>query len=129
MNTNALAKQYHKLTAEERFRLILAASDRGDEGERERLAQAGGHLTVSIQDHAPYAHAFQDIGKLTYLDLLETAARYFDAFDTHRNEARDEAATDLDDEAGEYDAEEDANVPVAEGLEDDVDEVSDEDLA
>lgn len=34
MNANAVAKHYAILTAEERFRLILAASGRGDAAER-----------------------------------------------------------------------------------------------
>lgn len=75
MNVNALARNYGRLTAEERFRLILAAGGRGDEAERDRLAQAGGRLTLSVPDHAPYGHAFEELVLLTYIELLEEAAR------------------------------------------------------
>jgi hypothetical protein len=38
MNANGLAKQYSQLTGEERFKLIIAAEERGDEVEADRLA-------------------------------------------------------------------------------------------
>jgi hypothetical protein len=88
MNANAVAKHYDKLTPEERFRLILAAGARGDEGEQARLAAAGKRITLSMPDHAPYAHAFDELARTTFLDLLEVAAFYLDTF--HRlGEARD----------------------------------------
>src|SRR5262245_39764486 len=37
MNVNSVVNRYKNLTPEERFRLILAASGRGDESERDRL--------------------------------------------------------------------------------------------
>ena len=37
MNTNGLARLYDRLTPRERLPLIMAASARGDEMERERL--------------------------------------------------------------------------------------------
>jgi hypothetical protein len=74
-----LAKHYNSLTPEERFRLILAASGRGDEAERDRLGRSGGRIALSISDHAPYALAFEEMSRSTYLELLEDAARYFDA--------------------------------------------------
>jgi hypothetical protein len=81
MKVPPLAKNYSCLTPEERFRLILAASGRGDEAERDRLVRAGGRVTLSVQDHAPYAHAFDKLDMMVFLDLLEEAARYHDAFD------------------------------------------------
>jgi hypothetical protein len=88
MNANAVAKHYDKLTPEERFRLILAAGARGDKGEQTRLAAAGGRITLSMQDHAPYGHAFEELALTIFLDLLEVAAFYLDPF--HRlGEARD----------------------------------------
>jgi hypothetical protein len=76
MNTNGLAKHYDKLTPEERFRLIMAASSRGDETETDRLANAGQRIHFSRMDHAPFAHAFHDLMFLTYIELLEDAAFY-----------------------------------------------------
>src|SRR3954454_11305960 len=74
MNANSLAKNYDRLTAEERFRLILAASERGDEAERERLANAGQRIRLSMPDHVPYAEAFEDLALLTFIELAEDAA-------------------------------------------------------
>jgi hypothetical protein len=81
MKAPPLAKNYSCLTPEERFRLILAASGRGDKAERDRLVRAGGHITQSMQDYAPYAHALNRLDMMMFLVLLEEAARYHDAFD------------------------------------------------
>ncbi len=80
MNMKALAKQYGNLTPEECFRLMLAASGRGDEAERERLTRAGGRISLSMQDHAPYARALDEVGDMLYLDLLEEVAKYEEAW-------------------------------------------------
>jgi hypothetical protein len=79
MNTNAVARHYGSLTPEERFRLVVAAGARGDEAEQARLANAGGRVTLSLQDHAPYALAFGELSLISFIDLLETAADYLDA--------------------------------------------------
>jgi hypothetical protein len=92
MNMNNLVKHYDQLTPEERFRLILAAGGRGDEAERDRLTKAGKHVTLTMQDHAPYAHAFDELALLTYIELQEEAARYAEAF------VREGDASDLSDE-------------------------------
>jgi hypothetical protein len=80
MNANGVVKNYDLLTGEERFLLIFAASGRGDEVERDRLARAAPRITLSLQDHAPYAHAFLDLAFFTFIELVEEAARYFDTF-------------------------------------------------
>jgi hypothetical protein len=76
MNANGVSKQYGKLTADERFRLILAASARGDEAEGDRLRSAGQRITLSMPDHSPYRHAFDVIALLMFIELLEEAAGY-----------------------------------------------------
>jgi hypothetical protein len=76
MKAFSLAKNYKCLTPEERFRLILAASGRGDEAEHNRLTSAGGRITLSMQDHVPFAQAFGDLAMLIFIDLVEEAARY-----------------------------------------------------
>jgi hypothetical protein len=96
MNANAVAKHYGSLSPEERFRLILAASARGDEAERERLVNAGGRITLSMRDHSPYAHSFSELNLLVFVELLEQAAGYFEAFFR-----ADEAADIFGGEAGE----------------------------
>jgi hypothetical protein len=84
MNGNALAKYYSALTAEERFRLILGAGARGDKAEQGRLTAAGRCLTLTMQDHAPFAQAYYELALLTYIDLLESAAKYREAL--HRTD-------------------------------------------
>jgi hypothetical protein len=79
MNARTLAKHYGGLTPEERFRLILAAGARGDHAEQDRLANAGSRITLSMRDHAPYAAAFDELALLVFIELLEEAARYWEA--------------------------------------------------
>ncbi len=81
MNANAVARNYSRLTPEERFRLVLAASGRGDEAERDRLAHAGARMALSLPDHSPYALAFQDLAEFTFIELLEAAACQRDTLD------------------------------------------------
>src|SRR5579872_86977 len=99
IDTKALARHYANLTPEERFRLILAAGARGDEAERDRLLDAGKRITLSVQDHAPYAHAFDHFAFLAFIELLEEAARYSEAF-ARADDACDILA-DEEEEAGE----------------------------
>jgi hypothetical protein len=98
MKASPLAKNYSLLTPEERFRLILAASGRGDEAEGARLAHAGGRITLSMPDHAPYAHAFNDLAFLTFIELVDEAARYQAAL-TFNNDVRDTFDADEADES------------------------------
>jgi hypothetical protein len=90
MNANAVAKHYGTLTPEQRFRLILAASGRGDEAERTRLVNAAPRISLAMPDHSPYAHAFHELALLVFIELLEEAARYSEALDG-ANFADDEA--------------------------------------
>jgi hypothetical protein len=80
MNAKGIARNYECLTALERFSLILAASGRGDESERERLVRASRTMTMSMPDHSPYARAFTELSYLTFMELVEEATRYRDAF-------------------------------------------------
>src|SRR5713226_7589325 len=116
MKAPPLAKNYKCLTPEERFRLILAASGRGDEAEAARLANAGGRITLSMPDHAPFAQAFNDLALLTFIELVDEAARYQAALafndDVRDTYEADEAEEESDDAAEEKDAaadEEDAS--------------------
>jgi hypothetical protein len=79
MNRNGVAKHYGTLTAEERFRLILAAGARGDKGEQARLVGAGRRLALSVADHGPFALAFNELAVLTFGELLAVAADYLEA--------------------------------------------------
>src|SRR5438309_11444760 len=87
MKAPPLAKNYKCLTPEERFRLILVASGRGDEAERNQLVRAGDRIHLSMQDHAPYADAFNELAMLMFIELLEEAALYHDALERcHQDE-------------------------------------------
>jgi hypothetical protein len=107
MNGKVLATHYGSLTPEERFRLILAAGARGDDAERERLVKAGGRITLSMQDHAPYAHAFNELARLVFIELLEEATLYHDTYEW--------ASEALDIFAGATEAGENAEEEEAEG--------------
>jgi hypothetical protein len=118
MKSPPLAKNYSLLTPEERFRLILAASGRGDEAEGARLAHAGGKITLSMPDHAPYAHAFNDLAYLTFIELVDQAAHYqaalgfaddteADAEEEEQEEESDDAAEETDPQADEGPAQDD----------------------
>jgi hypothetical protein len=80
MKGTLTAKAYGSLTPEERFRLVLAATGRGDEAEADRLAAAGGRITLSLPEHGPHLQAFLELGTLLFIDLLELAASYQQAF-------------------------------------------------
>jgi hypothetical protein len=54
MNTNGVAKYYGALSAEERFRMLLAASARGDELEIDRLHRSAKRLHFSVHDTTGY---------------------------------------------------------------------------
>jgi hypothetical protein len=108
MKAPTLAKNYSLLTPEERYCLMLAASARGDETERDRLIQASGHITWSLRDYAPFANALTRLDMIVFLDLLEEAARYHDAFDDlHRVEPDDEDEEESDGEVNEEELERD----------------------
>jgi hypothetical protein len=114
MKAPPLAKNYDCLTPEERFRLILAASGRGDEVERDRLGNAGGRITLSMPDHSPYAHAFNELSLLTFIELLDDAAFYQTCFE-FTDDARD--IFDDDEDEGEDDTAEEPHPQADEGLE------------
>ena len=93
MNGNGLAKHYDKLTPEERFRLMMAAGTRGDEAEADRLARAAKRISISMPDHSPYAHAFQELILVTYIELLDTAAFYRECNERFHDQLRDSIDT------------------------------------
>jgi hypothetical protein len=70
---------YDPVTPFERFRLCLAAIDRGDEGERQRLVRGAGPVHRTVPDYQPYAAALADLAEPFFMDLLETAAAFHDA--------------------------------------------------
>ena len=51
MNTNALAWLYDRLTPRERLPLIMAATERSDEAEADRLSRSAPRIHVSLPDY------------------------------------------------------------------------------
>lgn len=85
MNAAAVARNYSALTPEERFRLIVAANDRGDEAESSRLCRAAEKLHLSTPDHTPWSHAFEEMATLVFIELLEEVSRHQEAFQRWSN--------------------------------------------
>lgn len=108
MKANPLAKDYGYLTPEERFRLIMAADGRGDDAETERLVRAGGRLTLSMSDHAPYMFAFEQLQLRTFLELLEEANGYIESL-TRVKDAGNEANGQADETGAAESADEHAD--------------------
>src|SRR5262249_16989496 len=79
MTAKAIARQDDRLTPEERLRLILAASGRGGETERDRLVQASDRIHLTMPDYSPYANAFQDVCLMVYIEMLNESARYMES--------------------------------------------------
>lgn len=79
MNTNTLAKQYDKLTPRERLPLILAASVRGDEAERDRLARSAPRVGLRVQDYFGLSQAFVEVSHLHFMESLDFAGHYLEA--------------------------------------------------
>src|SRR5262249_45196040 len=99
MKSPLVDKNYALLTPADRCRLIIAASGRDDEAERTRLIRTGGHITLSMRDHAPWAHAFNELALLLFIELLEDAAAYLDSFhctDSEEQEVSPEDEAKLD---------------------------------
>jgi hypothetical protein len=79
MTKTGLTRLYSEIDPEERFRLILAAGARGDTVEQERLVAAGKKVTYVMPEHAPAAHAFNELALLTFIELQDAAGFYRDA--------------------------------------------------
>jgi hypothetical protein len=56
MNTNALAKLYDRLTPLERLPLIMAAVERGDDAEANRLSRSAPRIHVSLPDYHGFGY-------------------------------------------------------------------------
>ena len=67
-DTKRLARRYDRLTPEERFPLIVAAVDRGDEVERLRLQESAPMTDWSLSDHHTLASSTIAVAKLYFMD-------------------------------------------------------------
>jgi hypothetical protein len=76
MNTNGLARHYKTLTAWERLPLIAAASVRGDEVERDRLARAAPKRDFRVPDYWGLCEALEELAVVYLLRQLDLGALY-----------------------------------------------------
>jgi hypothetical protein len=77
MNTDHLARHYEVLTPWERLPLIVAASARADEVEKDRLARSAPKNGFRVPDYWGLAEGLDDLVKLYVLKQLDLAALYW----------------------------------------------------
>src|SRR6516162_5116870 len=77
MNTNGLAKHYDVLTPRERMPLIIAANDRGDDAEAERLVRAAPRNAYRLPDYHGLGDGLTLLALFHALRLLEMAANFW----------------------------------------------------
>jgi len=80
MTSNGRTRLYDRLTPRERLPLILAASARGDEAERERLGRAAPTVAWRVRDYFGLAMAFREVSEFAFMELLNVAALYLGAW-------------------------------------------------
>lgn len=73
MNTNAIRKHYHKLSARERLALLIAAVARGDEAERHALLDSAPRLTFTLPHTYPLMRGFTRLAQWHIASQLEIA--------------------------------------------------------
>jgi hypothetical protein len=89
--TRRLDLEYSRLTADERYRLVLAAGLRGDKNDQDRLIRTAGKQAVQVQDYRFHAEAFDATAKHAFIDLAEDAASFRERLESIQN-AKDEEA-------------------------------------
>ena len=87
MNTNQLTKHYATLSPDERLPLLIAARNRGDEIEENRLTVTAPPVLYRMGDHCKLHQAFHLLAYFHFMELVHLAGRYqhclalADAFD------------------------------------------------
>jgi hypothetical protein len=79
MNTKGLAKMYDQLTPEERLPLILAASIRGDEAEKKRLARSAPTNLFRLPDYHALGEGILLLSLFHTIELLDLVTSYWRA--------------------------------------------------
>jgi len=77
MKSDKLTKYYSTLSIEERLPLIVAACDRGDTEERQRLIDSAPRETFTVPHHHRYAMALKHLSHLYLLRQLDLLTVYF----------------------------------------------------
>lgn len=92
MNLKSITKHYNQLEPSERFRLMVAAGARGDRAEQERLSRTGGRIHLIMRDDGPWLRAWEELSTLVYVEVLEEAGKYQDAYQCLDEEEIEEAS-------------------------------------
>ena len=92
MTAKRVVRLYDRLSSEERFRLMLAALERDDQREHDRLSGSSRRILVEIPDILPRVHAFNVVALEVLLELIEDARRC----DYAREHAFDPMSCDAD---------------------------------
>lgn len=79
MNTKVIERQYEKLRPEERVALIMAATARGDDYDRERLLSSTPSVGVQRADTFPVSQALLEVTLQENGEQLSLAARFWQA--------------------------------------------------
>ena len=79
MNANDLAKLYDRLKPAERLPLIMAAAERGDHAEADRLARAAPRIHVTLQDYHGLADGLFLLTLFYVIGQLDTSVAFWHA--------------------------------------------------
>jgi hypothetical protein len=88
MNTNGLAKHYHRLTPWERLPLIIAAADRGDLVERDRLVQSARLIGFRLPNYWGLARALRDLAIFYQLEQLNLGTYFGELMNLLKHDPR-----------------------------------------
>ena len=79
MNTNALAKLYDRLKPQERLPLIVAAVDRGDRAEADRLSRSAPRIHVGLPDYHGLGEGLLFLSLFHTINQLDLAVLFWHA--------------------------------------------------
>jgi hypothetical protein len=79
MNTRALEKMCDRLTPRERLPLIMGASGRGDDLDRQRLVASAPRVSYRVPDYFGLAQAVREVSEMHFMELLSLAASSFES--------------------------------------------------
>jgi hypothetical protein len=80
MNTSGIAKHYDTLTPSERLALIVDATARGDETERQRLVHSSPSTLRRVPDYQDLAEGLKDLARDHVCELMELVTLFWKAF-------------------------------------------------
>jgi hypothetical protein len=96
MNTKGLAKLYDRLTPRERLPLIMGASGRGDDLDRQRLVASAPRVSYRVPDYFGLAQAVREVSEMHFMELLTLTANYFESLGLANAEGGEEGEESFD---------------------------------